>query len=438
MEQNKKKISFKKLLDRLQEQSWQLELLISGFAIFGLFYAIEPIERLIIESRYNGNINIKMIYQVISYSLYILIFNLILHVVLRSLWIGTLGLRYVSGEIDIDKLNYHKKFTKYLKKKVGSFDDYISALENFCSIIFTISFLLIFYVISFFIIVIIWNLIANTFNSFTIKIIFLVVFAFGALLTFIDFITQGILKKNNWTVKIYYPFYWFFSYLTLSFLYRPLLYNLLDNKFGKRISLFLLPFYLIILTVHSLHNQESNYINTDTTKQTNAITANGRNYEDMIQKNDLFIDVLSIQSKVITDSYLKVIVPLNNSFDDEVFKFNKNLKPIKDNRGYKIGIGLSFTKSEKYKNIMKRQNDSLNNEYLKVFNTIYSLKIDSVIYHSDFIISNNKDELGFETYLKFKDLTEGKHILNFQKLKHKKKDSLIDIRKIPFWHFKEK
>ena len=34
--------SFKKLLEKLQEESWQLELLISGFAIFGLFTAFDP------------------------------------------------------------------------------------------------------------------------------------------------------------------------------------------------------------------------------------------------------------------------------------------------------------------------------------------------------------------------------------------------------------
>ena len=35
---------FKELLDKLQQESWQLELLISGFAIFGLFSTTEYIE----------------------------------------------------------------------------------------------------------------------------------------------------------------------------------------------------------------------------------------------------------------------------------------------------------------------------------------------------------------------------------------------------------
>ena len=35
--------AFKKLLKKLQEESWQLELIISGFAIFGLVSIFDPI-----------------------------------------------------------------------------------------------------------------------------------------------------------------------------------------------------------------------------------------------------------------------------------------------------------------------------------------------------------------------------------------------------------
>ena len=37
MSRDYKNSAFKELLDRLQQESWQLELLISGFAIFGGF-----------------------------------------------------------------------------------------------------------------------------------------------------------------------------------------------------------------------------------------------------------------------------------------------------------------------------------------------------------------------------------------------------------------
>ncbi|HIP26741.1 MAG TPA: hypothetical protein EYG80_03695 [Flavobacteriaceae bacterium] len=125
MSKNYDKPSFKKLLDKLQEDSWQLELLISGFAIFGLFYAIEPVNQASIEALKGGETIFFRVLNTVKIFLFIMIFNLIIHIVLRGLWIGALGLRYVSGEIDYDNLNYSDKFTNYLKKKVGSFDNYI-------------------------------------------------------------------------------------------------------------------------------------------------------------------------------------------------------------------------------------------------------------------------------------------------------------------------
>ena len=44
MSNDYKNKSFKQLLDKLQQESWQLELIISGFAIFGLFTALPQIK----------------------------------------------------------------------------------------------------------------------------------------------------------------------------------------------------------------------------------------------------------------------------------------------------------------------------------------------------------------------------------------------------------
>ena len=56
---------------------------------------------------------------------------------------------------------------------------------------------------------------------------------------------------------------------------------------------------------------------------------------------------------------------------------------------------------------------------------------------TDFIITNKNDDLGIETYIGIKDLSEGKHIIEFQKLKHKDTDSLVSIIKVPFWYYKD-
>ncbi|WP_282075973.1 hypothetical protein [Maribacter aquivivus] len=150
MSANYRSVNFKKLLDKLQQESWQLELIISGFAIYGLFAANEPLELKASASSVTESDQFGILWAVILICCQIFTFNLVVHVLLRGLWIGAIGLRYVSGDINYKTLNYSEKFTSYLKRKVGSFDQYIANLETYCSIIFAASFLMIFYVIGFF------------------------------------------------------------------------------------------------------------------------------------------------------------------------------------------------------------------------------------------------------------------------------------------------
>ena len=150
--ENKK--SFVKWLEILQQESWQLELLISGFAIFLLASAYDQLDSfeyqinlLTSGSGYFSTLNIP--FKILLGTWYVLIINLILHVLLRGLWISTIGIRYVSGEIEFEILNLSPKFDRFLKKKIISFDAYIEKLEQLCSIVFGFTFLIIFILLSF-------------------------------------------------------------------------------------------------------------------------------------------------------------------------------------------------------------------------------------------------------------------------------------------------
>jgi len=313
MQNNYRSKAFKAWLDKLQQESWQLELIISGFSIYGLSQAFEPLELYFNISQNESNSYLTTILMIALISCSILLFTLLLHVILRGLWIGALGLRYVSGDIDYKKLNYRPKFDRYLRKKVGSFDKYIAKLEDYCSILFAVSFLLIFYILSVFIvigsIVTIAFLFLHNHEShhvllFTIGLILLFFVLIGMLLTFLDFITQGYLKKNKWLAKIYFPFYWVFSYLTLSFLYRPLVHNFLDNRFGKRLSFTLIPIYFVIMLLASYNYNRSNYFSA--VDDSNSFTANASNYDENITEKGVFISDASIPSKIINTNYLPV------------------------------------------------------------------------------------------------------------------------------------
>jgi len=440
MQNNYRSKAFKAWLDKLQQESWQLELIISGFSVYGLSQAFDPLELYYNISSNEGNTIISIGIVLMLFSCHILMTSLLLHVVLRGLWIGALGLRYVSGDIDYKKLNYRPKFDRYIRRKTGSFDKYISKLEDYCSILFATSFLLIFYMLSIFIsigsIVAISILMIKDHQNSN-KIIF--VLGIGALffvligmfLTFIDFVTQGYLKKNKWLAKIYFPFYWVFNYLTLSFLYRPLVHNFLDNRFGKRLHFSLIPLYFIAATLASYQHNRSNYLNTN--DDSNQYIANINNYDETITKKGMFIKNASIPSKIITTNYLPVFIEYNEDIEDAIFNFNKTLKPQYDKRGLKSGLNFSFNEVVKIKNM-----DSLKTEYLKTLTKIYSFKIDSIDFNQpEFIYTrHNNNQEGFETVLPLKNLTEGKHSLDIFRIE--KQDSINTKNKIvtiPFWHY---
>jgi len=436
MSNNPQDQKFKKWLDILQQESWQLELIISGFAIYGLFMMIDPIELAAQEAENNGNMYRVLLMQGLGISWYIITINLITHVILRGLWIGAIGLRYVSGEIDYKKLNYSPKFSRHLNKRVGSFDNYVANLEKYCSIIFAVTFLLVFYLIGLLTIVFVFTLLGLAIDKQEtpdwvrnwILIPTIIFLGFGTFLTFIDFATQGWLKRKKWISRFYYPIYWVFKYLTLSFLYRPMVYNFLDTKFGKRLSLVIVPLYLALTILAGTGFSTSNYLEND--MASNSFTANKKNYMDVIKEEKLFADRAAIPSKIINTPYLNVFVEYGSSVEDDVFYFNKDLEPDEDLRGifsvFSDGV-LPWSKREKL------------GEYIKTIEDMYTLQVDTVSFKPEFVITeNSQKQLGFETFLNIREIEEGKHNLKVLR-KDIRRDSVYKrtIVQIPFWYYRE-
>ena len=256
--------------------------------------------------------------------------------------------------------------------------------------------------------------------------IFIVV---GMFLTFIDYITQGFLKRKKRLSKIYFPFYWVFSFITLSFLYRPIVYNFLDNKFGRRFTMLLFPLFIGVAISFSLHYNFSNYFNLEI--ESNDYVSNRENYENLIDEKSGFIDNVVIQSKVIKENYIKLFVPYSESIEDRVFSFNEGLKPKKDIRGLDTDIIITGNNN----NVNR---DSLRRAYLSTFNKIYYAKIDTTVVESEFIVSHTKKgTMGFETFLPTDNLSKGKHLLEFKRIGLNKNNDTIyrSLRKIPFWYY---
>ena len=337
MQKDKNK-SFAKWLEILQQESWQLELLISGFAIFLLAESYEPVHNLDyqINLLLSGSTNYGLLYipyQVMLGAWYVLIINLILHVLLRGLWISTIGLRYVSGDIDFNKLNISPKFDRFLRSKIVSFDLYIQQLEKLCSAVFGFTFLIIFILISggLFVvgIVILAMMIEGVSTRFggpwvLVIVPFLLLYLLGGLIYFLDFITLGWIKRKKGIARFYYPIYRFFSVITLAFIYRPIYYNLLDNKFGRNIVLFLIPYLIGFTLIASLSVNTQAYLPGNRTLQ----SISNDFYDDTLEDGASYS--ASISSKFVKNGYAQLFLPYVARSDDKVIEaICPDLKPAK-------------------------------------------------------------------------------------------------------------
>lgn len=438
---------FKKLLDKLQQESWQLELIISGFVIYGLFMGYEPLEVEYLKAKKIQELIGTNLLGMLLSSMSILIMLLLTHVVLRGIWIGAIGLRYVSGDINYDDLNYSEKFTSFLRKKVGSFDLYISKLENICSTLFALAFLMVFFFISFFMVFGVFALVTHFsegLKSISETMYTAFKWSFGILyfssisLVLIDFLGAGILKKYKWTSKVYFPIYRVFGFITLSFLYRPLLYNFLDQKNARWVGIFIVPFYILFsLFVSGFGKQSSNFLIVG--QNTSSIYTNKENYEDQLMEETDLVRFISIPSKVVEKPYLPVFIGFNDWMEDAIFENDSTLLPEKDNRGY----GFQFERLDAASGAVSIRVDSKKSmddqkRYLESFGSIYKLHVDTTVYRNSFgITANKKDRFGFETYLDIENLAKGKHFLRFVGPSRKQDgkfetDTLITI---PFWYF---
>lgn len=376
-------------LDQLQEQSWNLELIVSGFVLFGLF---QLREFLVVKMHYIGA-NDFGIYEsfglsliILKISLDIFIFSLLVLVFTRGLWIGAIGLRYVSGGIDFDNFRYQNKFKQYLKRKVGSFDKYIHRLEHISSAIFAFTYLLFFISLS----LVLFDFELKILHALVSKLgiepitdISTTLFLIIGCVVFLDFLTLGWLKsiKQPVVASVYLALYKFVGVLTLSFLWRPIWYNFIDQKSTKWIAAFAVPFLFGFIILNAVPFQNYAYeffpklqYNTEFGKfssiyyKENAHAAvQSEFYDDLRQVerdkgNYESIDVLSLPSHRIEVPLMEVFVKYTRFVDDFIARQDSSLAAIN-----KIGINsldelnimnmpfIKKTKSEYDKQYEQRQ-----------------------------------------------------------------------------------
>ena len=413
-----------KWLRRLQQESWNLELLISGFSIFLLFQGREIIEEVLnqLNVHYGGGAlrPFMIILFLICYlGCNVLIFNLILHILLRGFWIGAIGLSSVRNKRDFSTLHYTEKFTTRLNEKVPSLEKLIVRLDNFCSTIFAFTFLIVLMLISFFSVIIVLALVTSIIGKFEtwffpesgdlvnmISLIVLLVFLATGLLYFLDTLTLGGLKRIKWLQKVYYPIYRFFNFISFSSVYNSLYYHLL-TRFPKRYIMLAILFYVGIFFLSPFFSYNLYRFYPDNATNSELFT---NNYDDERSPEDQ-ISNASISSLIIKDQFLPVFIRYNNKHNEILLKNCQDYEPSKKSD---FVSGLRFS-TNGFAITDPSVPEADPEKLLNCLQQHYKLYLNDSLYHqTDFYFFKQNGEIeekGLKTLLDIAHLPRGKNLL---------------------------
>jgi len=438
-------------LKKLEQESWQLELLVSGFTIFLLISASKEysdfLRNLWFTYSIKGNFlgTILTFFNLLEFGIVSLIFFLILHLILRGFWIGAIGLRSVQEDIDFNKLNYSTYFTQKLKEKVISLDRLIVFLDEICSVIFSVAFLIISMIISMGLWIIFMGSI-GIFSSFLnnvtsgflqdiVKITSIILGLFiliTGVIYLIDYFTLGFIKKLKPISKFYYPIYRFYGAITLSVISRSIYYYLISKYPKKRMIQIGLGLVLFIILYTSLGYDQYQYFPSGE----NELSLYNHYYDDL-RPTELPVITASIKSKIVKDAYIDLFIRYDPS-DNTLIKSNcPDFKPIKEE-----GINTKLKIVTKDNSLLITSQNFSEEDKAKLkecLASLYKVSINDSTYTTlnyYFYQHYRSKQNGLTTMIPAQGLIKGENKLSIYKVHHDTPDKSLKEEKlavIPFW-----
>jgi hypothetical protein len=323
-----------KWLTKLQQNSWEPEILLSGIVLYGLFKLPGILDDLLYFIKVNSSSSTTDVDNFISLmkvAVYWVITGLILHLISRGIWVGMVGLSFTFPKgIDYGRLKLSSRYHNFLGK-IPTTQQIILNLESFSSSLFSISFmafmimigayiyLFVLIIIPVLLLIYVFDINLNNETNGIILASYLVPIVIIGLIGFIDFITLGWIKKIKWLSRIYWPIYRFIGFFTVARAYRSVYYTLLSN-----ISRWKIAFFFVIFTVVSfqwIDSTQDDYFG-DSISQielwSNSIgTGSFTGYYDdqMDEKKSIYAH---IQSDIIRGNTVRLFVVLHAEYEDSI------------------------------------------------------------------------------------------------------------------------
>ena len=445
-------------LKKLEQESWQLELLVSAFTIFLLIQASMAFDEFFIDLQFTYNLSngilafLFFFLVLISTALDALTMFLIVHLMLRGFWIGSIGLRSVQSTVDFSALKYSEFFTEKLRKKVISLDSLVIRMDEICSVIFSFSFLVISILLSFGLYLTFLGLFGVMLNSVSeyfsgifntiytiISVTMTLLILISGIIYVIDYFTLGFFKKYKWFSKIYYPFYRFYGLITLSFISRSIYYYLISKFSKRRIRIGYLFVGIGCVSMWFFEYDQYQFY----PENTNNKFYMSHNFYDDLRKTDgpaAYVMKASIQSRSITGPYLELFLRYDPK-DNPLIQSNcPDFTPMKSDG---INPRLKLVTRDMSVFIQDQNYDEEDLEkLLKCMSALYEITINDSIYseiHYYFFEHPSKDQKGIQAMISTRDFNAGENKLQITKrsVNEDGSASKLDFAEVPFWYHKE-
>ena len=421
-----------KWLRRLEKESWQAELIISGVAIFGslqlpgLMDGLIDVSLTLFPEQVYVGLYMMFIYFIMA--TYALIISLIIHFVVRAMWIGLIGLNSVfPNGINVEHKTYGPHFMKQILNEFPNDASHITNLDHFCSVIFAFcSFLVMTFIaftINILILLFLYILIADFLPENVIMVIVSVFILVILIMSFlIMFMNHKNVKERPFVKKYQYLLYTLMSKVTFHVFRKAIVrlsFTFFSNLDLKKYFLWIISFTLVLSIIVIVQVRDSKLLLL--TSKDNFYRTYDRT-DRMLPENYLNTRkpehgrVLSavLDSDVISGEVMKVFVPVFSNEDAKMEQFCGKFNNPDNLKG-----------DEK-----RRANREFYSECLKKYHQFYLndklIEVDISKYTHE-----NKNEEGMLAYIKTEGLQEGLNVLRIEKLK--KQNEVYRTMNLPFY-----
>ena len=316
-------------IERLKEESWEAELLVSALALFGTFQLFSIIDWLA-----NYFINVLPMHQygigyMITFYALIAVSTLcamfVIHFSLRAYWVGLVGLNSVFPDYDFDNSLFSPIYTKKLVKILPRVLDTIQKVDQLCSVIFSAAFAVLFMFIYLVVFSTLYLLLFNLLLPYVAWWVLLLPGALIALIAAVQIVIASVANlkrfRDHETVQHVYFLAVKYSWPVMN---GPLHKNILQvfmmftTNFKKDKALsFLIVLFLLVGTFVSFSQITKTHIlyllsfetYFDETKTYNGMYAS----ENEKRENFSYLISPEIPSDIIETNYIKLFIPIFNS-----------------------------------------------------------------------------------------------------------------------------